>query len=190
MLAGDGVGAPQPLGVGDNLGPLLGVRPPALALATAGERLTPASLALAQPGSAELLDEARFFQLREDAGDLPHGDPHFVVAVRQVIPSGREHTDPEAGQRRYPGLLHHQRPGKPACILNDHHAQAVADDALEERPETGTDIESIGAAHCWIAERLDDGVAGMFGEALDRGALARASLSLSAPTFAADDVRR
>jgi hypothetical protein len=90
-LAGDGVGAPQPLGLGDNLGPFLGVRPPALAFATAVERLTPASLALAQPGSAELLGEARFFELRKHACDLSYGDPHFVVALGEIVASRRGH---------------------------------------------------------------------------------------------------
>src|SRR5262245_55945534 len=105
----------------------------ALALAALG--------ALAPAGSAQFFDEAGLLELLEHARDLAHGDPHLVVAAGQIIAPRGKDADPEPGQRSDPRLLHHQGTGEPACILDDHGAHAVGDDAVEESPEAGPCVD-------------------------------------------------
>src|SRR5262249_43759676 len=84
-----------------------------------------ACLALAVAGSLELLHEAGFLELREDAGDLAHSDPHLVVTVGQVIATRCHHANAEAGQCGNAGLLGHEGTGEPAGVLHDDRADAI-----------------------------------------------------------------
>jgi len=68
-------------------------------------------------------------------------------------------------------------------VLDDYRPHTVADNALEELAEAWPCIDGISARDCRVIERLDELVAGVLCEGLDRLALALVA------AFALTDVR-
>ena len=88
------------------------------------------------------------------------------------------------------GELHRQITGKPVRTFDEDHAHAVAGDPIEHGSKARTFGHNVGAGHAWVIELVNERVRVGLGESLDDAARWRLSLSLSAPTLAADDVRR
>ena len=76
---------------------------------TACTELAPFGVRAADDG--QLLDEAGLLELGEHASDLTHGDPHFVVAVGQVIAAGSQDADSHGNADGNAGLLNSAQSG-------------------------------------------------------------------------------
>jgi len=82
-----------------------------------------------------------------------------------------------------------QLAGEATRVLNDDGGDAVVLDPVQQLGETPAAFDGIRPANARVIIFADDLEAGALGEALD-AARCRLSESLSAPTFAADEVRR
>jgi hypothetical protein len=127
-----------------------------------------------------------FFTSREHAHDLAHGDPEFIVTVDQVVAGGGQDPHTEADQQRNAGLLGQQMPGKPAGIFDDDDPHAIADHPFEEWLEAWPALDRL-LGYSRVVEFADKSKPAR----LAKPAMAwRMSLSLTAPTLAAELVRR
>src|SRR5262249_40402320 len=78
----------------------------------------------------------------------------------------------ESGADGGAGLVHHERAGEPAGVLDDDGVGAVADDALKQRLKAWASVDGICAAHSLIVELAHELEAGVPGKRLDCPALA------------------
>jgi ABC-type sugar transport system substrate-binding protein len=92
----------------------------------------------------QLGDQTGLLVFGEGTGDLAHHLPRRVVARGQIIPRGREQPHASANQEGDAQLLGDQLACKPAGILDDDGAHAVALDAVKERREARS--VSMGSA--------------------------------------------
>ena len=76
-----------------------------------------------------------------------------------------------------------------AGILDYHGTYAIALDPIQQRREARACLDRVGTGDGGVIELFDDRETGPLGEALD-GVRWRFSLSLSAPTLAAELVRK
>ena len=78
---------------------------------------------------------------------------------------------------------------RPAGILDYHGTYAIALDPIQQGREARACLDRVGTGDGGVIELFDDRETGPLGEALD-GVRWRFSLSLSAPTLAAELVRK
>jgi hypothetical protein len=78
---------------------------------------------------------------------------------------------------------------KRLAVFDEDGPRAIPGDALHDGREARTIRDVIRSAHCLVIEAVHQLVTGRPGVSLDGGSC-RFSLSLSVPTFAAEEVRR
>jgi hypothetical protein len=118
----------------------------------------------------------------------PHHDPRRVGGVRQVIAVDREHAHAALDEQQQAKLLRDEIAGEAAGILNDDRADAIALDTIQQCREARTDLN--GSAPLTAGSQNQAAIS-MPCRLVNASTATRCrfSLSLSAPTLAADEVR-
>jgi hypothetical protein len=145
------------------------------------------SLALTLTSSTQLGNGSGFFVLRKRACNLPHHHAGWIAAIGEIVAGRGQHAHTAPNERQNPKFLPHELAGE-AEGVDDDGADAVALDPVEQLGKAPTCLDWIGAAHGCIGELADQGKPCPLGIAID-GCPLSLSLSLSAPTLAANEVR-
>ncbi len=147
-----------------------------------------AFLTLALTGAAKLRDQAGLLEFSEGACDLAHGLLHRVGRVGEVIAGCGDDANAKVDKGQNAQLLRHEIASEAAGILDDHDANAVAFDPVEQLIEAGPRLDWIGAAHGRIIKPIigRDLEAGAFRIGCDRLALTmKGAATALRPTTAA-----
>ncbi len=145
--------------------------------------------ALAITRTLELCHGHGLVELRHGTEHLPDQGGRRRVVDEGVRTVDRDQGDAEFAQAGMPDLLDHQITREAVCGLDQDDAHAIASDALHHRREAGSRLQGVGTRNGGVVEGIDNLVAIALGEALDGFSLALVE-SLSAPTLAADEVRK
>jgi hypothetical protein len=100
---------------------------------------------LALPRLAQLTHQTALLQLGERTGDLPHGDLHLVVGGGEVIAARGHDVHATLGERDDAEFLRQQLARKAAGILDQHRANTIALDAVEQRGKAGAALDGVVA---------------------------------------------
>jgi hypothetical protein len=113
------------------------------------------------------------FIFGEGAGDLAHHLAAEIITVGQVIAGGGQEPNTPLGQQGNAQLLHDELAGKPAGVLDDDNAHAIAFNAVEEPRKTLAAFDRIRTTYCSIVKSFSIGnlEAGTLGESSDGSAL-------------------
>jgi hypothetical protein len=124
-------------------------------------------------GTAKLGDQAPFLVFHEGAGDLAHHLSTEIITVGQVIAGGGQEPDTTLGQQGNAELGDDELAGKPAGVLDNNGADAIAFNAVEQPRETLAALDRIRATYrgVVIPVAVGDFEASSLGERLDGGLL-------------------
>ena len=158
-------------------------------------KVTLSTLALAHGGTlplaraTELRDRHRLVELGDGTEHLAHEPRRWRIVEERRRIVGCDKIDPALAQPGMADLLHHEVTGKAIGTLNDDCADAIGLDALQHRGEARPGVDRIGATDGRVMVGVDDRKAGLPANA-STACRCRFSLSLSAPTLAAEEVRK
>ena len=102
----------------------------------------------------KFLDQARLFQLGKSSCDLPHCLLHSSSVLVRSSPLAVMMRTPIFSSDKNAEFLRHQVASETAGVFNDHDADAVAFDAIEQAVEAGTRLDRVSAGDGRIIKEI------------------------------------